>query len=639
MSTDFLHYYEDSLRLLREEGAAFARHYPNIAAGLGLTGQACADPFVERLLEGTAFLHAQVQQTIDAGYPRLLQQLSSRLCPLLGQPFPALTLGRILSLPAGGSIASGSRVQTTAVLPSGTERRRRCTFSTFWAGSASPFVITDCSYSTQIQDELSAATAATGTGIQAQSVLCLQIERRGGSAAPAGRSAPAQASHKSQDFLIQGGDLSASAPVHSGSRPFVPGADCELYVNLPEADASALQALLCTGLLGVYYRDGSGLHELAGISADLSVCCKDNVLSAPSVASLLSLYVHYRPLLHFVTVHGLQQALQNFPAGHGQLLFVFSKDAALQLKVQDNSVQTDILPLINLFYKRSSRSALTLRRQYLIEAERTAPLDYEILQVQRIEFFSAANTLSGQALPLYPQSTGAETEAIAARPLFFDTERKPRLQGTFAARSSYTKSECYVSFSGEAYASLAATATEFAADLQVCNADLPLFVPQGAVFSSPDSELSLQQVTPVCGLSGSALLQAGRDEYALLSCVLLNVNSLLQQSGEQTVHSLRALLRLFAADSAQGKALAASVVSCSRQTQTFRLIRRGVVLFEQGYSVVLTLDESKLSGAGAFMLSRMLCQVLQCAGAVNLLLQISCCNTEGETLCRLNPAL
>ena len=46
---------------LRELGGEFAREFPKIAARLGLEGMEVADPYVERLLEGFAFLAARVQ--------------------------------------------------------------------------------------------------------------------------------------------------------------------------------------------------------------------------------------------------------------------------------------------------------------------------------------------------------------------------------------------------------------------------------------------------------------------------------------------------------------------------------------------------------------------------------------------------
>jgi type VI secretion system protein ImpG len=56
MDPRLLRLYSDELSHLREVGAEFAREFPKIAARLGVEGMEVTDPYVERLLEGFAFL-------------------------------------------------------------------------------------------------------------------------------------------------------------------------------------------------------------------------------------------------------------------------------------------------------------------------------------------------------------------------------------------------------------------------------------------------------------------------------------------------------------------------------------------------------------------------------------------------------
>lgn len=71
MDTRLLRHYEAELTYLREMGAEFAESYPKIAARLGVDGTEVLDPYVERLLEGSAFLAARVQLELDLQYPAL----------------------------------------------------------------------------------------------------------------------------------------------------------------------------------------------------------------------------------------------------------------------------------------------------------------------------------------------------------------------------------------------------------------------------------------------------------------------------------------------------------------------------------------------------------------------------------------
>lgn len=77
MSKDFLDYYSDNLSFIRKLGAEFAREYPKIASRLDLSSLECQDPFIERLLEGTAFLSARVEKKLDDGSYRFLENLLS----------------------------------------------------------------------------------------------------------------------------------------------------------------------------------------------------------------------------------------------------------------------------------------------------------------------------------------------------------------------------------------------------------------------------------------------------------------------------------------------------------------------------------------------------------------------------------
>ena len=64
MDPRLLRYYNDELRHLREMGAEFAQQFPKIAARLGMEGLEVSDPYVERLLEGFAFLTGRIQLKI-----------------------------------------------------------------------------------------------------------------------------------------------------------------------------------------------------------------------------------------------------------------------------------------------------------------------------------------------------------------------------------------------------------------------------------------------------------------------------------------------------------------------------------------------------------------------------------------------
>ncbi|MBN3817149.1 type VI secretion system baseplate subunit TssF, partial [Paraburkholderia sp. Se-20369] len=87
----FLDHYNDELRQLRDAGARFAKEHPQVASALGLHPDAVTDPFVERLLEGVAYLSARVQSRLDRECAEFAQQALGRVCPLFMAATPAIS--------------------------------------------------------------------------------------------------------------------------------------------------------------------------------------------------------------------------------------------------------------------------------------------------------------------------------------------------------------------------------------------------------------------------------------------------------------------------------------------------------------------------------------------------------------------
>ena len=93
MDERLLELYNTELRHLRETAAEFGRDFPKIAGRLSLDLDAkeiCPDPYVERLLEGFAFLAARVHLKLDAEFPRFTQGLLETVYPDYLCPVPSM---------------------------------------------------------------------------------------------------------------------------------------------------------------------------------------------------------------------------------------------------------------------------------------------------------------------------------------------------------------------------------------------------------------------------------------------------------------------------------------------------------------------------------------------------------------------
>lgn len=102
-----LDYYQRELTWLRHAGASFAERYPKIAHRLELSGEESADPHVERLLEGFAFLSARLQRRLDDDFSQLTDALLEQLYPYALRPMPSVGIVRFEPDAAKGNIAQG----------------------------------------------------------------------------------------------------------------------------------------------------------------------------------------------------------------------------------------------------------------------------------------------------------------------------------------------------------------------------------------------------------------------------------------------------------------------------------------------------------------------------------------------------
>src|SRR5262245_43963558 len=132
MDPRLLHLYSDELTHLRERGAEFAREFPRIAARLSMDGLEVADPYVERLLEGFAFLSARIQLKLDAEYPRLVQHLLEATYPNFLAPIPSTMIARLVPDAADPNLVHGARVKRGSTVRSELPRGQNtlCEFRT-----------------------------------------------------------------------------------------------------------------------------------------------------------------------------------------------------------------------------------------------------------------------------------------------------------------------------------------------------------------------------------------------------------------------------------------------------------------------------------------------------------------------------
>ena len=160
MDPRLLDYYNRELRHLREIGGEFAGEFPKIASRLALDSFECADPYVERLLEGFAFLAARVQLKIDAEFPRFTSHLLEFVYPHYLAPTPSMTMVQIQPETAEGGLVEGFTIPRHTTLRSqiGKGEQTACEYRTAQDVTLWPLEVVEAEY-------LSNASAIANRGV------------------------------------------------------------------------------------------------------------------------------------------------------------------------------------------------------------------------------------------------------------------------------------------------------------------------------------------------------------------------------------------------------------------------------------------------------------------------------------------
>src|SRR3954464_7009605 len=121
MDERLIQLYNLELQHLRETAGEFAAEFPKVASRLALdrdAKQVCPDPYVERMLEGFAWLAARVHLKLDAEFPRFTQALLETVYPQYLSPVPSMSVvrfeidGQQPALAAGVSIPRGTALKS-----------------------------------------------------------------------------------------------------------------------------------------------------------------------------------------------------------------------------------------------------------------------------------------------------------------------------------------------------------------------------------------------------------------------------------------------------------------------------------------------------------------------------------------------
>lgn len=579
MDARLLRYYNQELRYLRELGAEFAEEFPKIASRLGMEGLEVTDPYVERLLEGCAFLSARVQLKLDAEFPRLSNRLLELVYPGFLAPVPAMMVARINPV-ANVNLLKGH------VLPRGSSL----------TGPASSLTATRCEFRTG-QDTtltpLQTASAELILNLADLGALSLPLNQRPRSALrvtlqlPAGMSfsqlqvdqlrfyfsGPSDIAMKLHEYC-----LSALVGVMGGATP---GAGTAPRAWLPDAEVRP-----------VGYADSEAMlpsppNKLAGVR-------------------LLQEYFAFAERFLFIDVCGLRSAFERVQGSSFDLILLLAHSGkGLEGLVSGDNFVLNCVPAINLFPKRADRIHINEGQfEFQVVPNRVAPLDYEVYDVTGLTGYDEQGN-ERRFLPLYSPDRAQPGRQTAHYTLW----REPRLVSEKTRRdgprSGYTGSEVFVSLVDPWEAPYSESLRQVGVQTLCTNRDLAVFLPTGgnAEFAL-DAGIPLESVRMIAGPSRPAsALREGGVAWRLLNLLSLNYLSLLDDGDDGA--AVRALRDLLSRLPQSSESAARRQIESLQQVSAKPIVRRhpqaGPIAFSRGIEIRLTVDELGHAGGSAFL--------------------------------------
>jgi len=580
-----LQHYNTELQYLREMGAEFALQFPKIAARLGIEGLTVVDPYVERLLEGVAFLAARVQLKLDAEFPRFTQSLLEMVHPHYLAPTPAMLIAQLKPDPGEAGLATGYRLPRDTGLQSlmGKGDVTACEFRTAAEVRLWPVEVASASYFSYAPD-LPLSNLPIAQRIKGGVRLRLRTT----------------AGLKWNEVALE-------------SLRFYLGGREDVALRLYE-----LMAGDTIGVLVLPTQRPAPWYELAAAGAVTPAGFGDEEALLPVAARtfqgyrLLQEYFTFPQRFRFVDVGGLAAGVRRHKGEELDVVLLFGRaEAQLESLVDAGNFALHCTPALNLFPRRADRIHVEDGQfEFHVVPDRTRPMDFEVYQVTRVTGFGSGSDAEQEFRPLYAAQTLDDEGASA----YFTVRREPRLPSTTqkarGARSSYIGTELFLSIVDPKAAPYDSDLRQLSIETLCTNRDLVLQMPLGV--GSTDFTLDVAApVVAVRSLAGPsrpyAPLVDGALAWRAVSHLSLNYLSLLDASKAEGATALRELLELYAA---AGGATARRQIDGVRSVAVRPVVRRlpapGPIAFGRGLEITLELDELAYEGASAFLLGAVL---------------------------------
>jgi type VI secretion system protein ImpG len=625
MDPRLLGLYEQELRYFRENAAEFARAFPKIAHRLGIEGHEVADPYVERLIEATAFLSARVGLKLDAEFPRFTGHLLDIVYPNFLAPTPSMVVVQCqpqledAGLAIGPTMPRGSGLRARHAVGQNTN----CEFRTAADLRLWPLEVIRAQYFSYAPD------LALNQHPQARRI-------RGGARFVIKATAGLMFNQLALDELT----------IHFGGAEDVAWQLHECFLGEPLG--VLLQPLSTTGsAAGPMQRLAADCVESVGFHEDEALL--PVTATGFSGYRLVQEYFAFPQRFQFAKLTGLRSALAGMAVSELEVVVLFSRgDAALEKLVTADNIRLHCVPAVNLFPKRLDRVVITEAvNQFHLVPDRTRPQDFEVHSVTEVIGHgnpSAAGQVGAAAEQPFRPFYSAFHGSRDSHPAYYTTTREPRTlserQRTQGNRSSHIGSELYLQLVDPQQAPYASSLRQLAVSALCTNRDLALLMPagRGNDFDCMDAH-PVSSVMIVRGSSRpvSPVVSAGLG-WRVIDHLALNYLSLADASPEQGAAALREMLMLYAvhADAARQGQIR-GLMSVKTKATVRRLPMPGPIVFGRGLEITIEVEEMAFHGHSVFLFGAVLASFLARHVEVNHFVETVLCTVGNGERMRWRP--
>jgi len=607
MNPRLIELYNEELEHLRGEAREFAAEYPGAAAMLALDKGRVEDPYVERLLEGVAFMAARTRLKLDSQYPVFTQQLLDVLFPGWLAPTPPACVLQLQPQMADDKLMAGAPVPRGSVVVGSVRGLPdlRCEFETSRAVQLYPLQVADVQY------------------------LGARPERQGD--ANWGR---AEASLRLELDLAGEGELSE---LQMDRLP--------VFVAIGEPHASQLMELIAGRCVAVglstdaaarresHWLPGSCVHHI-GFDED------EALLRMPvrghAGFRVLREYAALPEKFRFFELRGLRPLLAKMS---GRKLFIHlhvgSNYGKLEGVVRSNSLALFCTPAVNLRERGLDRCDISPgKTEYRVVADAHQARRLEVVQL--LDVVGGGEGFERRFAPIFEVASSGRLATSS-----FYTQRRERrkltqreidaqrawlqgdnLQGELdGPRAAAVGTELYVALAERGAGPQGRGLQYLSFRALVMDRETPRYLrnqPAAAHYEAVDS-LPVQRIQAVVAPS-EALDYAvdGFDPWLALSHLFVNYLSLIDGGSVRGADGLRAMLTLYAPQRAHFlHRQAEGLLAVRAEPVTRRVPGGGPLGFARGLQLTLEMSERGFDGGSPFMLAAVIEHFLASHVAIN----------------------